>query len=138
MTFRLILAAWAAAVGSYALVIAVDTPPRSEAAVPQFQRAIPNLPGKTFTAAIVNFPPGAKAASHRHGNAFVYAYVLSGTIRSQLDAEPAKVYRTGEDWFEPPGAHHKLAENVSGSEPAKLLAIFIANTGDELKIPDQP
>ncbi len=138
MKIRLILAAWTAAVGSYALVIAADTPPRSETAVPQLQRAIPNIPGKTFTSVIVNFPPGAKAASHRHGNAFVYAYVLSGTIRSQLDTEPAKVYHTGEDWFEPPGAYHKLTENVSGSEPAKLLAIFIANTGDALKIPDQP
>jgi quercetin dioxygenase-like cupin family protein len=108
----------------------------AESVAPGLQLAIPNLPGTTFTSAIVSFPPGAKAAPHRHGQALVYAYVLSGTIRSQLDDEPAKVYRTGEDWYEAPGAHHKLTENVSNSEPARLLVIFISPTGTPLKIPD--
>jgi hypothetical protein len=29
--------------------------------------------GKTFTSAIVDFPPNARAASHRHDETFVYA-----------------------------------------------------------------
>lgn len=108
----------------------------AESVAPRLQLPIPNLPGTTFTSAIVSFPPGAKAAPHRHGRALVYAYVLSGTIRSQLDEEPARVYRTGEDWYEAPGAHHKVTENVSNSEPAQLLVIFISPTGTPLKIPD--
>jgi quercetin dioxygenase-like cupin family protein len=63
----------------------------------------------------------------------VYAYVLSGAIRSQLDDQPARIYRTGEDWVEAPGAFHKLTENASNTEPAKLLAIFVAKTGAPLK-----
>ena len=78
-------------------------------------------------------PPGAKAVPHRHGGAFVYAYVLSGSVRSQLDDGPAKVYRAGEDWYEAPGALHKLTENTSKTLPARLLVVFIAPTGSALK-----
>ena len=32
---------------------------------------------------------------HRHGNTFVYAYVLAGSVRSQLDDGPEKIYLGG-------------------------------------------
>ena len=91
----------------------------------------------SLTSVMVSFSPGAKATPHRHGDAFVYVYVLSGTVRSQINDEPAKVYHAGQDWYEPPGSHHVVAENVSATDSAKLLVIFVANTGDALKIPDQ-
>ena len=48
---------------------------------------IPNLPGKRLVTHIVDYPPGASSAPHRHArSAFIYAYVLSGAIRSQVDA----------------------------------------------------
>jgi hypothetical protein len=31
----------------------------------------------------------------------------------------------------PPGVHHTVSENVSTSAPAKLLAIFVADTKDK-------
>ena len=108
----------------------------SESVAPRMQVPIPNLPGETFTSAIVTFPPGAKAMPHRHGEAFVYAYVLSGSVRSQLDDQPAKVYRAGEDWYEAPGAHHKVTENISKKAPARLLVVFVSPTGTPLKTPD--
>ncbi|MFG1933420.1 cupin domain-containing protein [Mycobacterium sp. NPDC048908] len=97
---------------------------------------LPNVPGKTFTSAIVTFPAGAHAVPHRHGNAFVYAYVLEGTVSSQLEGQPAQVYHQGENWSEQPGAHHLATENTSQTEEAKLFVVFISNTGDQLKIDD--
>jgi quercetin dioxygenase-like cupin family protein len=45
------------------------------------QHEIPNIPGKSLVAVIVNHAPGAKSRPHRHaGSAFVGAYVLSGTV----------------------------------------------------------
>ena len=87
---------------------------------------------------IVDYPPGASSASHRHArSAFIYAYVLSGEIRSQVDSEPARVYRPGESWFESPGAHHRVSANVSDTEPARLLAVFIVDAADaQLTTPD--
>ncbi len=84
----------------------------------------------------MTFPPDARAVPHRHGDAFVYAYVLEGTVSSQLEGEPAHVYHQGENWSEPPGAHHLATENVSPTEPAKLLVVFIATTGEPLKVDD--
>jgi quercetin dioxygenase-like cupin family protein len=115
---------------------ATPSPNASETSAPLFQQALPNAGGKTFTSAIVTFPPGARAVPHRHGDAFVYAYVLEGAVNSQLEGEPAHVYHQGENWSEQPGAHHLATENTSPTEPAKLLVVFIANTGDKLKVDD--
>jgi quercetin dioxygenase-like cupin family protein len=62
--------------------------------------------------------------------------VVSGAIRSHVDDEPAKVYRAGEGFFELPGAHHKVSENASDTEPARLLAVFVVDPSEMLTIPD--
>jgi quercetin dioxygenase-like cupin family protein len=110
--------------------------PPSETLSPLVETALPNVAGKTFTSAIVAFPPGARAAPHRHGDAFVYAYVLDGTIASKLEGASRRTYHRGENWVEQPGAHHVLTANTSRTEPARLLVVFISKTGDELKIDD--
>ena len=100
-----------------------------------FQQALPNVQGKTFTSAVVDLPPGARAVPHRHPG-FVYAYVLEGTVRSELEGEPVRTYHQGEHWVEQPGVHHVLTENTSRTEQAKLLVVFVTNTGDPLKVDD--
>ena len=114
------------------------SPHPSETVSPLVKQLLPNIKGKAFTSEIVFFPPNARAVPHRHGSAFVYAYVLEGTVRSQLGGEPVRTYHQGQNWVEPPGAHHLLTENTSRTKPAKLLVIFISNTGAKLKINDQP
>ena len=84
-----------------------------------FQRAIPNIPGKNLVALVVNYPPGGKSPPHRHAkSAFIYAHVLTGAIRSVVGTEPAKVYQAGEGFHEEPGAHHRVSENASDTQPA--------------------
>jgi quercetin dioxygenase-like cupin family protein len=112
--------------------------PPTETLTPLLQQALPNVQGKTFTSAIVDFPPGARAAPHRHGEAFVYAYVLEGSVRSQVDDTPVSTFHQGENWVEQPGAHHVLTENTSSTERARLLVVFVADTGAELKVDDAP
>lgn len=99
---------------------------------------IPNVPGKRLVSRVVEYPPGGGTAPHRHApSAFIYAYVLSGEIRSQVDDEPARVYKAGETWFESPGAHHRVSVNASDTEPARLLAVLVVDLEDErLTIPD--
>jgi quercetin dioxygenase-like cupin family protein len=103
---------------------------------PILQRALPNVEGKTFTSALIEFPPSTAAAPHRHGAVFVWAYVFAGAIRIKLNDEPIRTCREGESWFEEPSTHHLLAENNSTTEPARLLAIFISHPGDPLKVDD--
>jgi quercetin dioxygenase-like cupin family protein len=98
---------------------------------------LPNLPGKRLTAVVVTYAPGAKSARHHHAGS-VWAYVLSGAIRSQNSATgPANVYRAGESFFEPPGSEHLLSENASTTEPASLLAVHIADDGAGLTTIDE-
>ncbi|MEV0407487.1 cupin domain-containing protein [Actinoallomurus sp. NPDC050550] len=125
------------ATGRVAAVATISNQP-SETLSPLFEQRLPNVKGKTFTSAIVDFPPNARAVPHRHGAAFVYAYVLQGTVRSRLAGKPVRTYHQGQNWVEQPGAHHLLTENTSPTKPAKLLVIFISNTGDKLKVNDPP
>jgi quercetin dioxygenase-like cupin family protein len=100
--------------------------------------SIPNLPGKRLVSRVIDYAPGSRSVPHRHAlSAFIYAYVLSGRIRSQVDDEPARVYGPGDSWFESPGAHHRVSENASETEPARLLAVIVVDAADEqLTIPD--
>ena len=110
----------------------------SDEVTPVFEHTIPNIPGKNLVSVIVDYPPGGKTEAHHHAkSAFIYAYVLSGAIRSQVDDGPDKVYRAGESFFETPGAYHRISENASTTEPARLLAVFVLNAGENpLTIPD--
>jgi quercetin dioxygenase-like cupin family protein len=126
-----------------AACLAVATPAAaqspSEAITPNFKHAIPNIPGKSLAALVVDYAPGGASRSHTHAkSAFIYAYVVSGAIESQVKDGPKGIYRGGESWYETPGAHHAVSRNASATEPAKLLAVFVVDTDDKiLTIPDK-
>jgi quercetin dioxygenase-like cupin family protein len=104
-----------------------------------FDRELPNVPGKSLRAVLVEYGPGAASPSHRHpASAFIYATVLEGEIRSQVNDAPEHTYKTGESWMEVPGDHHKVSANASTTKPARLLAIFVVDTADkDIVIPDK-
>ena len=127
------------ALTAIALGVAPGLAQNLEQVKPVFEHVIPNAQGKSMVAVIVSYPPGGKSPAHHHAqSAFIYAYVLSGAIRSQVGDEPAKVYRVGEGFYEVPGSHHRISENASDKEPASLLAVFVVDTNDNpLTTPDQ-
>jgi quercetin dioxygenase-like cupin family protein len=104
-----------------------------------FDQELPNVPGKSLRAVLVDYGPGAGSPSHRHPNsAFIYARVLEGAIRSKVNDGPERTYQVGESWSEKPGDHHQVSQNASNTEPAKLLAIFVVDTKDhKIVIPDK-
>jgi quercetin dioxygenase-like cupin family protein len=103
----------------------------AEKVTPALQQPIPNLPGKSLIAVEVDYPPGAASRPHVHAkSAFIYAYVVSGAIESQVDDGPRQVLHAGQSFYEPPGARHVVSRNASKTRPAKLLAVFVVDTGD--------
>lgn len=104
-----------------------------------FSHALPNVPGKTLTAVEVVYPPGGASAPHHHaGSAFIYAYVVSGSIVSEVEGGGERSYKAGESFYETPGAHHLVSRNASTTEPAKLLAVFVVDSADShLTTPDE-
>ncbi|WP_332671976.1 cupin domain-containing protein [Aromatoleum sp.] len=127
----------AAIVATFAGAARADGP--RETVKPNFSQSLPHIPGKSLVAVEVSYPPGAASVPHRHAqSAFIYAYVVSGRVVSQVGEQPERTYTAGESFHEVPGAHHFLSRNASESEPAKLLAVFIVDTDDEiLTTPDR-
>jgi quercetin dioxygenase-like cupin family protein len=99
---------------------------------PVFVQTLPNVPGKSVTAIVVSYAPAGQSGKHHHAGS-VFAYVLTGAIRSENSATgPIRVYEAGESFFEPPGSEHLVSENASATEPASLLAVFVADDGAQL------
>jgi quercetin dioxygenase-like cupin family protein len=93
--------------------------------------ALPNVPGKRVTIVRVSYGPGGFTPPHRHAGS-VTAYITKGEIRSQLGGGPVEVFKVGQSFFEPPGATHMVSANASNTEPAELIAVFVADEGAQL------
>jgi quercetin dioxygenase-like cupin family protein len=93
--------------------------------------ALPNVPGKRVTIVRVFYGPGGFTRAHRHAGS-VTAYVTKGEIRSQLGGSPVETFKVGQSFFEPPGATHLVSANASNTEPAELIAVFVADEGAQL------
>jgi quercetin dioxygenase-like cupin family protein len=120
-------------------VVAQETSTPASKVSQIFDRELPNVPGKSMRAVLVEYGPGAASPSHRHpASAFIYATVLEGEIRSKVNDDPERVYKAGESWTEVPGDHHKVSANASSTKPARLLAIFVLDTKEkEILFPDK-
>lgn len=92
---------------------------------------LPNVPGKRVTVLRVFYGPGGFTRPHRHSGS-VTAYITKGEIRSQLGGGPVETFKVGQTFFEPPGSTHLVSANASNTEPAELIAIFVADEGAEL------
>jgi quercetin dioxygenase-like cupin family protein len=109
--------------------LAADAPVSKVSLV--FDRALPNVPGKSLRAVLVEYPAGGSSPAHTHPHsAFIYATVLEGAIKSQVNDGPATVYTAGQSFTELPGDHHAVSANASATEPARLLAVFVVDTAD--------
>jgi quercetin dioxygenase-like cupin family protein len=102
-----------------------------------YEHELPNVPGKSIKGVLVEYGPGGFSSAHTHPNsAFIYATVLEGAIRSQVNDGPVQVYKAGENFSEMPGDRHGVSENASKTKPAKLLAVFVVDSSaKELTFP---
>jgi quercetin dioxygenase-like cupin family protein len=103
-----------------------------------YDHVLPNAPGKSIKGVLVEYAPGGTSPAHHHAkSAFIYATVLEGEIRSQVNGGPVTTYHVGESFTELPGDRHSVSENASKTAPARLLAVFVVDTDDKvLTTPD--
>ena len=114
--------------------LANDTPGGGEAAkiTLVYEHELPNVPGKSMKGVLVEYGPGGFSEGHTHPrSAFIYATVLEGAIRSQINGGTVAVYKAGESFSELPGDRHDVSENASKTKPAKLLAVFVVDTAQQ-------
>jgi quercetin dioxygenase-like cupin family protein len=114
--------------------LAHDTPGGGEGAKVTlvYEHELPNVPGKSMKGVLVEYAPGGFSEGHTHpASAFIYATVLEGAIRSQVNDGPVTVYKAGESFSELPGDRHGVSENASKTKPARLLAVFVVDSAEQ-------
>jgi quercetin dioxygenase-like cupin family protein len=102
-----------------------------------YQHELPNVPGKSIKGVLVEYGPGGYSPAHAHANsAFIYATVLEGAMRSQVNDGPVTTYEAGQSFSELPGDRHSVSTNTGAAQPAKLVAVFVVDTNEtELTTP---
>ena len=112
---------------------AVAADARGQTLTPLVEQPLANIPGKSLTALTVDYAPGGTSPAHHHAaSATLFAYVVSGAIRSQVNGGKTEVFHAGQFWIEPPGSAHPVSENASKTEPAKLVVVAVSDTGSQL------
>ncbi len=97
-----------------------------------YEHPLPNVPGKSLKGVLVEYGPGGSSEAHTHPtSAFIYATVLEGAIRSQVNDGPVQVFKAGENFSENPGDRHGVSANDSATKPARLLAVFVVDTDEK-------
>jgi len=97
-----------------------------------YQHGLPNVPGKSIKSVLVEYGPGGHSPPHTHAkSAFIYATVLEGAVRSQINDGPVTIYNVGQSWSEMPGDRHSVSANASETKPAKILAIFVVDSSEK-------
>src|SRR3954447_24617297 len=96
-----------------------------------YEHELPNVPGKSIKGVVVEYGPGGYSPGHPHAKSpFIYATVLEGAIRSQVNDGPVAVYTAGQSFSEVPGDRHAISANASETQPAKLLAVFVLDSSE--------
>jgi quercetin dioxygenase-like cupin family protein len=102
--------------------------------LPILQHDLPDAPGKQLSVVTVEFAPGAASSPHRHPGS-VAAYVLEGSVVSQVDPDEPVTYKKGQAWYELPMHVHRVARNASKTRPAKIIAFLVSEKGQPLVLP---
>ena len=95
---------------------------------PLMTKELPDVPGKEGLIERVVLSPGEMVPTHRH-NADVFAYVLEGSIITQLMGDKPRTVHAGEVFYESPTDVHVETRNASTTQPATLLVFFVKKTG---------
>ena len=91
-------------------------------------RALTDMPGREDLVETVVLAPSEVAAAHRH-NADVFAYVLEGSIITQVEGGESQTIHAGGVFYESPTDVHLVSRNASTTEPATLLVFFVKKMG---------
>jgi quercetin dioxygenase-like cupin family protein len=98
------------------------------------KQRLADMIGKEATVLTVDYAPGASSEVHVHPGS-VFAYVLEGTVVSQLEGDEPMKYTKGQSWYESPKKPHVVSKNASKTEPAKLLVFLLSQEGESIKAP---
>lgn len=98
------------------------------------KRQLPVGDFRTVEVVVLDLAPAAGAPIHRHDVAVV-AYVLAGEVENRFNGGPPERHVEGQSWWEAPGTVHNVARNVSATARARLLIVYVAESGKANTVP---
>jgi len=104
---------------------------------PLLKQVLADVPGREVTVITLDIPPGGGSAPHRHPGHHVFGYVLEGSYKIKLDQGEEKILTKGQTFYEAPGQLHAVSANASSTEPAKVLAVIVAESGKPVTVPEK-
>jgi quercetin dioxygenase-like cupin family protein len=109
---------------------------QAQASPAVFEHDLPNVNMNNWAVRVseINYKPGGTSAPHRHPG-ITLVYVLEGEIESQVGDGPVKKYGPGQMFMETPNELHGVSRNASQTQPAKFIAILMAEKGKPLSAP---
>src|SRR6516225_3567976 len=102
--------------------------------VPLMSKNLAECPGKEGVMITVEYPPGHSDEIHRH-NAYVFVYVLEGSVVMQVRAGKEVTLTPGQTFYEGPDDVHLVGRNASKTKPAKFVAFFVKTKGAPILVP---
>jgi quercetin dioxygenase-like cupin family protein len=101
------------------------------------KQAIAEFPGREIMVITLDIPPGGGSPPHRHPGHHIFGYVLEGTYKLKLDQGPETLLSKGQTFYEAPGQLHVISANGSQTEPAKVLAFIVVESGKPVTVPEK-
>ena len=101
---------------------------------PLMSRDLTECPGKEGVMITVEYPPGHSDEIHRH-NAYVFVYVLEGTIVMQVRGGKEVTLTPCQTFYEGPDDVHVVGRNASQTKPAKFVVVFVKDKGAPVLVP---
>ena len=98
-------------------------------------QALPALDGGHLKATLleVRYGPGEASPPHSHPCA-VIAYVVEGSLRTQVQGQPEMTYEAGQSFYEAPHGVHLVSANASSTESATFVAYMICDHDTPLNL----
>jgi quercetin dioxygenase-like cupin family protein len=104
---------------------------------PILKQVMADFPGREVVVITLDIPPGVVSPPHRHPGHHVFGYVLEGSYKIKLDQGPETVLSKGQTFYEAPGQLHAVSGNASQTEPAKVLAFMVVESGKPITVPEK-
>ena len=91
------------------------------------------IAGKEANVVLLDVGPGWKIGNHFHPG-HVFVYMIQGSIKIEVEGEPARVLGPGDVLYELPD-RNMVANNISSTEGAKFLVFQVGDIGKPLTVP---
>ena len=98
--------------------------PQPAVVTPLLTKDLTGIPNKEGTMLTVQYLPGGASLPHRH-DAHVFVYVLEGSVKMQVEGQPAVTLTAGQTFYENPTDVHRVSANASTTQPAKILVFMV-------------